>query len=111
MPAVINTAAKFWQQFEQAIDTTTATALPCTIVKVMTGGSRVNVAVEQPTQSHQTPQGAWVENNVPFVETGVAPPASGFFVTASNYAPPAPPQDGGGDDSGGSGGGTGGSST
>ena len=97
MPAAINTAAKFYPQFTApALSTDSETGdtivnvqpLPCTIVKVLTGGSRVNVAIENPAQTKQTPSGAWATNNVPFVDAGEAPPAVGPFVTATNYVVP-----------------------
>jgi hypothetical protein len=97
MPAVINTAAKFYPQFTApalSLDSsgntvTNVQPLPCTIVKVLTGGSRVSVAIENPAQTKQTPSGAWSTNNVPYVDTGMAPPASGPFVTAAGYVVPA----------------------
>ncbi|BDD79654.1 hypothetical protein [Burkholderia phage FLC9] len=96
MPAVVNTAAKYYPQHNlpalgvdgTGATTTTIAPLPCTIVKVLTGGSRVNVAVENPAQTKQTPQGAFSMTNVPFVDTGEAPPATGPFVTATGYAVP-----------------------
>jgi len=97
MPAAINTAAKFYPQFTApalSLDETGETVvnvqpLPCTIVKVLTGGSRVSVAVENPAQAKQTPSGAFATNNVPFVDAGEAPPATGPFVTATDYVVPA----------------------
>lgn len=96
MPAVINTAAQYFPQFTApalSVDgsgntVTNVAPLPCTIVKVWTGGSRVSVAVENPAQAKQTPSGAWATNNIPFVDTGEAPPASGPFVTAVGYEVP-----------------------
>jgi hypothetical protein len=97
MPAVNNTAAKFYPQHTApalGLDGSGNTvvniaALPCTIIKVLTGGSRVSVAVENPAQAKQTPSGAWATNNVPFVDAGEAPPATGPFVTAVGYVVPA----------------------
>jgi hypothetical protein len=97
MPAANNTAAQYFPQFTSpalGLDGTGATVtniapLPCTIVKVLTGGSRVNVAIKNPAQTKQTPSGAWATNNVPFVDAGEAPPATGPFVTAVGYAVPA----------------------
>ena len=88
MPAAINTAALFYHQFEQSLDLTKYTPLPCTIVKVFPGGSRVSVAVENPAQIKQTPMSAWATNHVPFVDTGELPPATGPFVTAVGYTKP-----------------------
>lgn len=97
MPAVKDTAAQFFPQHTSpalGLDGTGATVthvapLPCTIVKVLTGGSRVSVAVENPAQTKQTPSGAFSTNNVPFVDAGEAPPATGPFVTAVGYEVPA----------------------
>lgn len=96
MTVAVNTAAKFYPQHTSpalAVDGTGATVtnvqpLNCTVVKVLTGGSRVNVAIVNPAQAAQTPSNAWAENNVPFVAAGEAPPATGPFVTAAGYTVP-----------------------
>jgi hypothetical protein len=97
MTVAINTAAQFFPQHTVAAlglngtggTVTNVQPLHCTVVKVLTGGSRVNVAIENPAQAPQTPSSAWVENNVPFVATGEAPPTTGPFVTAVGYVVPA----------------------
>lgn len=97
MTVAVNSAAKFYPQHTSpalALDGTGATVtkvqpLNCTVIKVLTGGSRVNVAIVNPAQAAQTPSNAWGENNVPFVATGEAPPVSGPFVTAAGYVVPA----------------------
>lgn len=88
MPAAINTAANFWQQHTSAVNTATGTPLPCTITGVLTGGSRVNVTVENAAQAPSTPMAAWVERNIPYVDTGEIQPASGPFVAATGYVVP-----------------------
>jgi hypothetical protein len=96
MPAVNNTAAHYFPQFTAAALTvdgsgntvTNVAPLPCTIVKVFPGGSRVSVAVENPAQIKQTPSSAYAVNHVPYVAAGEAPPAEGPFVAPVGYTVP-----------------------
>ena len=94
MTVAVNTAALFFEQFKHVPITDTAKGLHATIVGVYDGGARVDVVVRKPGTVPQTPDAIWTERAIPFVADGATPPASGFFVTATDYtfpAPPAPP--------------------
>lgn len=96
MPAAKDTAAQFFHQTKSpalsvngaGATVTNIAPLPCTITEVLTGGSRVNVVIENGAQAKQSPAGVWSERNVPYVAAGQVPPASGPFVTAVGYAIP-----------------------
>lgn len=87
MPAVINTAALFYQQFNTTLDLTEYVPLPAMIVGLQADGNRVDVVVDKVVGKPQTPDGDWRESHVPFVADGVIPPATGPFVTDTAYTP------------------------
>lgn len=103
MPAAINTAAAFYQQFDDALDLSTYVPLTALITGIQAEGHRVDVVVYKAGSIPQTPDGEWRVDHVPYVDTGATPPTSGPFVTEAGWTPPAPPSppDDGGDDSGG----------
>jgi hypothetical protein len=93
MTATVNTAALFWQQFDiPAIDDTPQIEpLPCTIFNVIPTGYMVDVFVRDTANGPaQTPNQIWTERNVLWVDIGDLPPASGYFVTPTNWTLVAP---------------------
>lgn len=91
MTVAVNSAALFFQQFKNVPETSPTQGLKATVVAVYDGGARVDVVVRKPGTVPQTPDAIWTERAVPFVADGATPPASGYFVTATDFTFPAPP--------------------
>jgi hypothetical protein len=91
MTVAVNSAALFFQQFNHVPDNSPSEGLKATVVGVYDGGLRVDVVVRKPATVPQTPDSIWTERAVPFVADGATPPATGFFVTPTDFTFPAPP--------------------
>jgi hypothetical protein len=90
MPAVKDTAALYYEQYSVTLPQNTP-GVPVTIFHVSSGGELVDVVARFPNGHFPNGPLLGTVKNIPWVETGVAVPTSGPYVTAPDYAPPAPP--------------------